>query len=105
MIRRPPRSPLFPYTTLFRSQRDDVRLGDRLAAPDGERGVVVGVLGEVRRQEPLARYARQRREQPPVGDAAGRELARHHATALAARLRRRDAHVPRSAVAVPYREL
>src|SRR2546423_10445653 len=22
MIRRPPRSPLFPYTTLFRSQRD-----------------------------------------------------------------------------------
>src|SRR3712207_8050255 len=25
MIRRPPRSTLFPYTTLFRSQRDDVR--------------------------------------------------------------------------------
>src|SRR3712207_7246816 len=25
MIRRPPRSPLFPYTTLFRSHRDDVR--------------------------------------------------------------------------------
>src|SRR2546430_16651524 len=25
MIRRPPRSTLFPYTTLFRSGRDDVR--------------------------------------------------------------------------------
>src|SRR5256885_3381394 len=29
MIRRPPRSTLFPYTTLFRSER----LGGRLAAP------------------------------------------------------------------------
>src|SRR3712207_7541558 len=27
MIRRPPRSTLFPYTTLFRSQRPDVFLG------------------------------------------------------------------------------
>src|SRR2546430_11434301 len=32
MIRRPPRSTLFPYTTLFRSQRIGVRdLGRRLA--------------------------------------------------------------------------
>src|SRR3712207_7989102 len=30
MIRRPPRSTLFPYTTLFRSERDDVvALGER----------------------------------------------------------------------------
>src|SRR5689334_24364741 len=35
LIRRPPRSTLFPYTTLFRSQR---RLGDR-----GEPGRVVTV--------------------------------------------------------------
>src|SRR3712207_8473722 len=34
MIRRPPRSTLFPYTTLFRSER--VRRGDRAA--DGEGG-------------------------------------------------------------------
>src|SRR2546422_6968023 len=27
MIRRPPRSTLFPYTTLFRSRLDDVRAG------------------------------------------------------------------------------
>src|SRR2546430_12333094 len=30
MIRRPPRSTLFPYTTLFRSERHDPRLSRRL---------------------------------------------------------------------------
>src|SRR3712207_8334327 len=30
MIRRPPRSTLFPYTTLFRSEVDASRLGPRL---------------------------------------------------------------------------
>src|SRR5690348_18110699 len=28
MVRRPPRSPLFPYTTLFRSERGDRPLAD-----------------------------------------------------------------------------
>src|SRR2546429_7123674 len=32
MIRRPPRSTLFPYTTLFRSRRGS-RTGNRLASP------------------------------------------------------------------------
>src|SRR2546430_9933130 len=32
MIRRPPRSTLFPYTTLFRSNVSDVSLGSRLDA-------------------------------------------------------------------------
>src|SRR5256885_12498125 len=32
MIRRPPRSTLFPYTTLFRSVRGAGRVADRLAA-------------------------------------------------------------------------
>src|SRR3712207_7482170 len=36
MIRRPPRSTLFPYTTLFRSAARDA---GPLAAPDHERGV------------------------------------------------------------------
>src|SRR2546422_5470780 len=35
MIRRPPRSTLFPYTTLFRSQGD--RRGQRQPADHGER--------------------------------------------------------------------
>src|SRR2546427_3624100 len=36
MIRRPPRSTLFPYTTLFRS-RDHLRRERRAAASDGDR--------------------------------------------------------------------
>src|SRR5688572_31651018 len=39
MIRRPPRSTLFPYTTLFRSGGDDDGKGGRLAAGhDGVHG-------------------------------------------------------------------
>src|SRR5256885_16306814 len=43
MIRRPPRSTLFPYTTLFRSHPDGGGLADGPAAggehrPDGARG-------------------------------------------------------------------
>src|SRR5256885_7485177 len=33
MIRRPPRSTLFPYTTLFRSRRDPPMLLDQVFAP------------------------------------------------------------------------
>src|SRR3712207_8038162 len=36
MIRRPPRSTLFPYTTLFRSHRQRHRRGDRLGRAEGE---------------------------------------------------------------------
>src|SRR5256885_8177304 len=39
MIRRPPRSTLFPYTTLFRSENEPGFLFDALVLPDGERGV------------------------------------------------------------------
>src|SRR3712207_8461507 len=39
MIRRPPRSTLFPYTTLFRSRRSDGRVlvADSIPAEDGFR--------------------------------------------------------------------
>src|SRR2546423_8629456 len=40
MIRRPPRSTLFPYTTLFRS-----RLGGGVGQADGEDGEGVDALG------------------------------------------------------------
>src|SRR3712207_8458255 len=36
MIRRPPRSTLFPYTTLFRSRRAGAALGARLEVAAGE---------------------------------------------------------------------
>src|SRR5258708_11606655 len=41
MIRRPPRSTLFPYTTLFRSPRDE----RRLVEPGGARGHEAGAPG------------------------------------------------------------
>src|SRR3712207_8175249 len=34
MIRRPPRSTLFPYTTLFRSELGESRLDRQVAAPE-----------------------------------------------------------------------
>src|SRR3712207_9540349 len=34
MIRRPPRSPLFPYTTLFRSPGDPLGFNDRRPYPE-----------------------------------------------------------------------
>src|SRR5689334_24171583 len=45
MIRRPPRSTLFPYTTLFRSERD-ARAGDDEA--DVLRGIVLAAVGDRR---------------------------------------------------------
>src|SRR3712207_6875474 len=51
MIRRPPRSTLFPYTTLFRSQEDhsDPGLaGDPGPAPAGQAGLVAAVQVDLR---------------------------------------------------------
>src|SRR3712207_6917518 len=62
MIRRPPRSTLFPYTTLFRSPRR-VRLGRSVPS-----------TGDVR---PAALRASRRRapaRRPPVRDGLGRRL-------------------------------
>src|SRR3712207_7473272 len=42
MIRRPPRSTLFPYTTLFRSPDDLVALGELRVAPDDLLSLGVG---------------------------------------------------------------
>src|SRR5690606_41721661 len=48
-LRRPPRPALFPYTTLFRSQRDGTggRVHQRLAVGEGDQSVVLPV-GRVR---------------------------------------------------------
>src|SRR2546430_9837760 len=59
MIRRPPRSTLFPYTTLFRSNEAFVRqflrgeqpLGKKiqtLMEPENPFGEIIGVVGDVR---------------------------------------------------------
>src|SRR2546425_6293513 len=68
MIRRPPRSTLFPYTTLFRSgaayAADDTRADDR--RPDRRRGTGGAV-------EPDQRPRRGERARGPTHRAAGRE--------------------------------
>src|SRR5687768_18122419 len=56
MIRRPPRSTLFPYTTLFRSaQGYQDRPARRRRPPDGSRGAVPG------RARPLVARAQDRK--------------------------------------------
>src|SRR3712207_7325574 len=65
MIRRPPRSTLFPYTTLFRSAGagvDDVRGVPRAAEPDLEHGDVDRGVGE--RGERHARQHLEERHRP-----------------------------------------
>src|SRR2546425_4967846 len=52
MIRRPPRSTLFPYTTLFRSQSDDAAVRPRRHRPAGApRHCPVGRRQHLRRSE------------------------------------------------------
>src|SRR3712207_8493226 len=50
MIRRPPRSTLFPYTTLFRSVVEDLRTEERFNGPPLllEHGVVSGISTIIR---------------------------------------------------------
>src|SRR3712207_6934878 len=82
MIRRPPRSTLFPYTTLFRSVRPE------FARPPGGRGRAVGgegVEGDPgvdQRRQPRAgrRRARGRAARPPrVQDRKSTRLNSSHA--------------------------
>src|SRR2546428_13171848 len=69
MIRRPPRSTLFPYTTLFRSERDDD------AVPDGLPGILLGCTVESRderERHESVHAAGMSREREPDGGVHGR---------------------------------
>src|SRR3712207_7700403 len=70
MIRRPPRSPLFPYTTLFRSAHHAAGRGDAVE----DDGVPDRVRAEHRDDVTLAQAALVQRRGEPVD--VGRELAR-----------------------------
>src|SRR2546430_6518592 len=59
MIRRPPRSTLFPYTTLFRSGR--VRLGDCIATVVGRKLVGVPTKLNVVAREKVSRFEKDRK--------------------------------------------
>src|SRR2546422_4861523 len=74
MIRRPPRSTLFPYTTLFRSPRTGGRLPDQ---PDG-----ADPRGRVHRRGRGARDARH----GPVRLHPGRGRSEEHTSELQSRL-------------------
>src|SRR2546430_7654067 len=79
MIRRPPRSTLFPYTTLFRSPGDD-RSGRHRSEPRGLRSSRRRVLGGRsghRLGQPLHRAVRERQQSLDFAEVpAGRELRR-----------------------------
>src|SRR3712207_7121637 len=55
MIRRPPRSALFPYTTLFRSRAEAVRKKTNSESPVGTAGPSGTTPGEARRRSLRAR--------------------------------------------------
>src|SRR3712207_6998111 len=80
MIRRPPRSTLFPYTTLFRSS-------DRPAKPlfvRGARGPCPGRRGVALDRRTARRPGRFRRDQPHPG-ARGRRRSEEHTSELQSR--------------------
>src|SRR3712207_6853793 len=67
MIRRPPRSTLFPYTTLFRSAPDRGRTGRRRPLPGSRRrSRLRRLLGEL---EPVEPARRERQQVGPLADA------------------------------------
>src|SRR2546422_3175983 len=60
MIRRPPRSTLFPYTTLFRSRDVPPRFGRRLGVSGGPYGpLAVGAAGRSRVNRSFAQILRE----------------------------------------------
>src|SRR3712207_6898589 len=73
MIRRPPRSTLFPYTTLFRSRRLEVLLArlDHVALPAADQ------LGQPEHQQRLEQQQqRARRDRRPEHEAEDRKSTR-----------------------------
>src|SRR3712207_7709021 len=78
MIRRPPRSTLFPYTTLFRSLDEPPRQQDGLAPAAAAVAVahLLRFLREVERPAGLAR-AQQVERLPGLRVEAGREIGEH----------------------------
>src|SRR3712207_9416033 len=79
MIRRPPRSTLFPYTTLFRSRVGLLGVDGRsdLSAEDGDLLVQEVQMRQVRRQQKAVM----------VAHASGQCLLQHHAFGAHASLR------------------
>src|SRR5947208_10442568 len=67
MIRRPPRSTLFPYTTLFRSCHDQLVLGKQFASNDGVPQASRTYVAD-RRGRFASNYGCEHRKQPSVAN-------------------------------------
>src|SRR3712207_6985844 len=77
MIRRPPRSTLFPYTTLFRSPRGrGSGIGGRLGLRGGAQRAAVGVAGAVAAHE---QHEEQDQGEEQQGDRKSTRLNSSHA--------------------------
>src|SRR3712207_9125772 len=72
MIRRPPRSTLFPYTTLFRSRGIDLT----------EHGLIAEAVRDVRRGRCLLRVGDARKDADQQGEGYGDRGASGHAGSL-----------------------
>src|SRR2546428_4788164 len=70
MIRRPPRSTLFPYTTLFRSLLRELVRSIVVGAPGDHRGDAVGVVG--RADQEVARGLRGGRSEEHTSELQSR---------------------------------
>src|SRR3712207_7639778 len=85
MIRRPPRSTLFPYTTLFRSAeapvapQRDVVLGDLVALGQVGIEVVLAVEDRARGEPAVEREPDHEREVDGLGDRKSTRLNSSHA--------------------------
>src|SRR3712207_9432281 len=100
MIRRPPRSTLFPYTTLFRSEA--LRIVTRIAHDEGDVDGVAGRGGQVGRDrvEARARDAADR-DRRPVEVRGGRQADGLH-RAAADRADRKSTRLNSSHANIPY---
>src|SRR3712207_8786355 len=79
MIRGPPRSPLFPYTTLFRSRRRVVAVDPLVGREVDLAGGVAGQLDQQRRVVAVAAEDRQLDPQVPRLDRKSTRLNSSHA--------------------------
>src|SRR3712207_7988129 len=77
MIRRPPRSTLFPYTTLFRSGEDHRHREAVAREQEGEQGVSGDAEGEADQRRPAVAL-----EAPAAGEEAGPERRDRKSTRL-----------------------
>src|SRR3712207_7315867 len=74
MIRRPPRSTLFPYTTLFRSELDCVQHGaERAPQRLGHGAGRVGLTRETAQTDPAAGAGRDRRSEEHTSELQSRQ--------------------------------